>query len=382
MELFKLDPYTFLPEATIDRYSSLIWTERYDDPGEFELRMNDIENAMTFLPINTFISHADTREMMMVETHEIKTDDSGLTTLVIKGSSVINFLRFRSARNERYNNDPGTFVSDQVGALNRAFMHIMGLSSQPEEFSGLYFDYWRRDQLPVKLRYSRRSQFSTTYPGAGIETLYDYIKTIVSIGQVGFASRRPLATDPEEPWGPFKRKIEFFFHDAEIRSLENFANPIVQFDVRAGHFNDASYLWTYDNRYTHIYLFTGVRPEAGVSYIHTADSYSVLPAPNPSDYFNRRVLVKHDSSITDVASARPRMSASAEAEFKISGRTFYFEGGLALNAPYQYGTDYWLGDSVILRGEYGSSITAIVSEFVRTEDKDGDRGFPTFVQRI
>lgn len=69
----------------------------------------------------------------------------------------------------------------------------------------------------------------------------------------------------------------------------------------------------------------------------------------------------------------------AKNQLKRQRRTSLFTGDITPFAEYRYKTHYDLGDTVSLFGDYGQVQKMIVSEYVRTEDAEGDRGYPGLV---
>lgn len=72
----------------IDTYQSLIWTERFDDVGEFELHTSNQPQYLTRLREGQVLSIPQSRRMMVVETIDDKRDG----TLVFKGRSLESVL--------------------------------------------------------------------------------------------------------------------------------------------------------------------------------------------------------------------------------------------------------------------------------------------------
>ena len=56
---------------------SLIWTVRFDEAGEFELKTHDVENGLRDLPLFAIVFIHNDRVMMMVEDHEISGSADG-----------------------------------------------------------------------------------------------------------------------------------------------------------------------------------------------------------------------------------------------------------------------------------------------------------------
>ena len=59
--------------------------------------------------------------------------------------------------------------------------------------------------------------------------------------------------------------------------------------------------------------------------------------------------------------------------------TTSFDGDVASNVQYLYGRDYFLGDLVQIRNEFGMEAVTRVTEVVRSRDESGDSIIPTFV---
>jgi hypothetical protein len=82
----------------IEDISEGLWVERYDTPGEFELKFSPAsKDIINFLPLGTFISHTNTRELMIVEQHEIVELGNGTSTLTVKGRGLTAFFENRIA---------------------------------------------------------------------------------------------------------------------------------------------------------------------------------------------------------------------------------------------------------------------------------------------
>ena len=70
-------------QSLIEGWSSLIWTERFREAGEFELRTPRVAEHFTQMPEGAAISLLDSREVMLVDTHTIEKNEKGESELVI-----------------------------------------------------------------------------------------------------------------------------------------------------------------------------------------------------------------------------------------------------------------------------------------------------------
>lgn len=101
MKLVRLGPaYSteYTPDMLIEGYNSLVWTERYRDFSEFEIKSFDVDRMLTLLPENTLVSHLGTRHVMMVETASIEDVGEGIDArpeITIRGRSAAAILESR-----------------------------------------------------------------------------------------------------------------------------------------------------------------------------------------------------------------------------------------------------------------------------------------------
>ncbi len=70
MELLTLNS-EFQPVKLIDNYESLVWSERYYDSGDFELKSGDIAQAKAAMPLESYVSLRESSVPMVVESYKI-----------------------------------------------------------------------------------------------------------------------------------------------------------------------------------------------------------------------------------------------------------------------------------------------------------------------
>lgn len=85
-ELFTNKPtiYSITNHTTNEGYAkefvgwdSLIWTQRFGEAGDFELKTQDVENGLNALPLFAIVFIKEDNVMMMVEDHDIKGSENG-----------------------------------------------------------------------------------------------------------------------------------------------------------------------------------------------------------------------------------------------------------------------------------------------------------------
>lgn len=96
MDIFVLDE-NLQRVSIIDIYKSFIWTERFNEWGDFELVIHFSQAVRAALPIGTRIAIPYSMRVMTVETQVVDVDDEGNNTITFTGRSLEALLDDRSA---------------------------------------------------------------------------------------------------------------------------------------------------------------------------------------------------------------------------------------------------------------------------------------------
>lgn len=96
MELYILDD-DLRRITVIDKFESLVWTERFQSFGDFELVINYTQSLQTSLQQGTKVIVNKSHRIMVVDQVENVTDNDGKKYLNVKGTSLEKFLRDRVA---------------------------------------------------------------------------------------------------------------------------------------------------------------------------------------------------------------------------------------------------------------------------------------------
>ena len=98
MEIYLLDDNFFEIAPVIDAYKSLIWTERFDKLGDFELVMAPDENLKRYMTEGRLLSITESNRMMVIEKIRETPGDGGEITVTYSGPSFERILDGRVAR--------------------------------------------------------------------------------------------------------------------------------------------------------------------------------------------------------------------------------------------------------------------------------------------
>lgn len=362
MDLMRCKNATWEPDLLIEGWTSLIWTERYRPEGSFEMRSPLALNLREKIPEDSLVCIRQSREMMLVEDWAIDEDGEDGPEWVTTGRSVI--APWTEHRNTTMiTSTPGAasavtsfagdnqWPSSEVVTLLTA--HMTSLYDVREEIPGL------AGTTNLVTHVGTVKTFEHP-PGP----LYDEIWRLLAMEDAGLRSQRPLNATGA---------LGFWLYSGLDRSAQQSTNAQCIFSVTADHIVDPSYLFT-------------LRDYRNVAYVYSPLWNERVYAPGVASSVsgrNRRILYVDASneikSGTDAQKSRKAQQVGLAALAKVNA-TKFFDGQIATTAPQIYGTDYYLGDKVTLLAEYGLSQTMQVGEYVRAEDREGFRAYPTLIQ--
>lgn len=350
MDFFKLSAGpNYTPEDLIEGYDSLIWTERYKEPGDFELKTADIKNMRTLLPVGSLVTHRDTLEACFVESHDVTEQDDGPATLTIKGRSFFSFMEKRIALQAIHS-------LEVAGALR-----TWTLASQTSGSAAKYLiDYIARDgtlhandAIPnLVTTISVNKTMTTSVRAIDRGTLFERVMGILQEDTLGIRFRRP--TPPSVTLG-------LNIYDGEDKTAS------VIFDANLGHFDSINFLNSNANFITAAYGSTKTYAASFTTSAYV--SYTGL---------QRRVILLDASDVNDAPNESQILTSRiASALRNNKNASIVLDGEVSDDIPYVYNVDYSLGDTVLLRSaKYGVEDVAMVTEYIRIDDQTGDKSYP------
>lgn len=402
MDVMRLDPTTFLADDLVEGYSSMIWTERYSTASGFQMKTPKIQDTLTRIPDGSLIALRDSKEVMLVESTAPTENEQGGQELTVTGRSLTSFLEKRFlvgdyqipwAMQREYTvqeaiaiyiwnsivNDTGVDVT-RSGSVYRESLDAIPNVIVTE--SSIVIDAISILDPPDL------SDLQTTQEW-WLESgeLYSRILNMLDTGKLGLRcvrpEQQPLSTENIVSFdsdgyiyrdGADVSELRFDIYNGmnrtETPSLYNPQVPVI-FREDAGHLEDPKYLFSRQN----------YRNVAHISSpLGELDLLSNPDQPSPSG-LNRYGLYVDGGQIDTslIADYDVAILQKGREALKQNSRIALVDGAISTAAPYRYDSDYFLGDSVVVIGEYGIKQDMVVTEYVRTEDFDGERGYPTLV---
>lgn len=355
MEAYTLDPL-LRRVSVIDRFESLIWTERYQSHGDFQMEIESTQATRTQLKEGTLLAMNESHRIMTVETVEDGTDSENRRMLSVKGRSIEAVLLDRVAKNSTADltTSPKWIITDEPANVARKIFHDICVTGVLD----------LSDKIPFIIE-------GTFMPDDTIPEPLDPIT---------------VELDPTTVYGAIADICNFW--NLGFRILRNYDASELYFDVYSGSDRTTAqsvltpviFTPSLDNL-QNTKEFTNIEKTKNVAYVYSPAGFQkVYPVGVDPEIagFERRVLVVNATDITsdnpDVAAALIKRGTEELSKY----RTFKaFDGEISQYSQYKYGTHYNLGDVIEMRNTDGVINNMRVSEQIFVSDRESERSYPT-----
>ena len=362
MELLKLNAEN-QPGPLLEDYDSLIWTERFTGIGDFQLVTGAVDKYKSALPEGTVLTLRESSVPMIVEDHYVERKKNTGAKLFIKGREFTSILDRRVS----------------VQAVSAALADWKVVAKQPSDVA---------HYIIVKICVDGINDAADIFPGSVVQfnTPADYLlgtgpnrEFVVPRGKLlntvldflKAESEADANTVPPSPAVvPHGIRAVRPARGASAITIEIYTgtdrSADVRFDATRDQLDDGSYLFS-------------KRGLANAGYVlgPTAAFKLHKGAAVPTGLDRRVTLVDATGSSMNSADAVKNEGIDA---LNKANETARFNGSLNTDLSlYTYGVDYNLGDIVMMAGDYGLNTRSRVTEYIRSEDAQGSKSYPTLV---
>lgn len=355
MELYTLDPL-LRRERVIDRFESLIWTERFSTYGDFQLDIVSTANNRSIFRSDMLLAMNESHRIMMVESLTNEVNDNGEMILTVKGRSLEAILLDRVAKESLSDltTSPKWVITDPPADVARKIFHdicVLGILNAG-------------DIIPFVIEgtFMPASTIAEPIDPITVEleptNVYDATVDICNVWNLGFRLLRNYDTS----------EIYYDIYAGSNRTTSQTTLAPVVFAPELDNLTNTKELTSTDKAKNVAYVFS----PAGFQMV-----YPVGVDPTVEG-FERRILMVNASDITsenpDVPAALIQRGNEALAENRVYQG---FDGEISQNSQYKYGRDYNLGDVIEVRNTDGVTNNMRVTEQIFVQDREGERAYPT-----
>lgn len=336
--------------AVLDTYESLIWTDRYNSYGDFEMFFAMDESSLQYLKEDNYLWLKDSEHTMIIEDIRIDADTEDGNHLVVTGRSLESILERRIIWGQR------VFTGNLQTAIQMMLNEcIISPSIADRKISNFRF-VASTDPKITSLTIDNQ------YTG---DDLYTVIKSLCEENNIGF---KIILTD--DNW------FEFSLYAGVDRSYDQTENPYVVFSPNFENIINSNY-FSSKASYRNVTLVAG-EGEGTARKTTVVGSGSGL---------NRREVF---TDARDISSETEDGVTLSDTEYYAQLRskglktladhpiTTAFEGEVEVTRLFKYGEDFYIGDIVQIANEYGNEGSAYISELIISRSEEGLSVYPTF----
>lgn len=358
MHIIVLDT-SFKAVHLIDDFKSLIWTDRYQEAGDFELYLAMSPQLLEYIKQDYYLYLRESEHVMIIEHILITTDPENGDYMTVTGRSLEAILDRRIIIGQkRYTGNVQTSVRS---ILNEC---IISPTDTSRKISNFIFKESTDSDI---------TEFTMDAQYTG-DNLYDILCSVCI--NCGFGFKITLNAS---------NQFVFELYKGKNRSYNQTEFPYVIFSPKFENMIDASYIETK-------MLLKTVAWVAGEG--EGSDRKSVLiDANGTSTGLNRRELyvdardlssmlqetdAKHpDGKLTDEEYEETLVNRGIEKLLEATAITS-FEGEVDASRMFTLGKDFFIGDVVQVTDAYGNEGTVVITEIIYSQDETGVSIYPTF----
>ena len=337
----------------IDWYESMIWTERWNDYGDFEMEIQSTPHSRSLFPVGRLLAINNSYRVMQVETAEDHIDETGKNMLHIQGRSLEAILDDRvvmwSLASPKWN-----VLGKPTSVANQMFDRIVRNASinandtipflQPGTLlpSGSFVDgndeiLWEQEP----------------------DSLYRALQSLCKVYDLGFRLVRNF--DQSE--------LYFEVYTGSDRTTGQTIREPVVFAVNMDNIQNTRELVT-------------IEKSKNVAYVVSEHGNRVVYAPGVSSSvsgLDRRVMVIKSNVQADNPNIQSALLVEGRKALRRQSPKSLFDGEVDQRTSYVYGVDYEVGDLIEMRNRDGDAVYYRVSEQVFVADGEGERAYPTMM---
>jgi hypothetical protein len=360
MELYTLDSM-LRRTRVIDKFDSLIWTERWQSTGDFELVIPSESQDRSYLAPGTWLATDVSYRCMKVQNIAKTVDDEGRKKLTIKGPSIEVLMEDRVARltlDDLTTTDIMT-ITDQPADAVRQIFNVVCASGTLDPADIIPY----LTSTPIFPTDGIPEPSTSVVNSYELSSVYEAAKKTCELYDLGFR----LCRDPDS------NMLKFDVYAGSDRTTNQDVLEPVVFSPDFDNLRDTSEL-------------TSTEGVKNIAYVFSPVGYEIVPAPDVDPDiagFERRVLMVRADDIDDVvpADATAKMIQRGLEELSKYRDIRAFDGEISQVSQYQYDSDYYLGDLIEMRGDDGNANFVRVSEQIFVSDAEGLRSYPTFTAK-
>lgn len=358
MEIFVLDE-NFNSIDMIDSFESLIWTERYNGAGNFEIYSPVSESLLNLFLIlqkkmderlDWYVWMRDSGTCMVIEDMEIKTDVENGNRFILSGRGLESILERRIIWEQT--NVSGSLQNGIKKLITDALITPKLAERKIDNF--IFKDSTQESITSLK----NEAQYTGN-------NLYDVIYAICEDQKLGF----DIDLDQNN-------KFTFQLYAGENRSYDQEKNPYIIFSTKFENIATSDYLES-SKTLRNVTLVAGEDEGNSRRTFTVGDARGLKRRELYTDARDIQSELE-DDKVMPPEEYNKLLEQRGKEKLTEHKYTKVFTGEIESTKTFVYGEDFFIGDIVQFVNEYNMESKVRVIEIVRVYDMSGYRVYPTF----
>lgn len=345
----------FIDVDIVDTYKSIIWTDRYNENGDFEICVAMTEKTLDTFQNGFYMKSDISDHVMIIEDLSLQASTENGSFLIITGRSLESILSRRIIwvqtvipKNTSVDNAIKTLVTDAI--INPDI---------PERAISNFIYEDSTDSNVTSLKLDGDIQFTG-------DNLYDAVKKICDMFELGFK----ITLNSSD-------QFVFKIYSGVDRSYRQEALPYVEFSQNFDNLINSDYKLV-TSVYKNVTLVAGEGEGIERKTVSiNSDAYSGMQRREL--YTDARDLsTKVDDGELTPEQYEEVLINRGLAKLTETGVESNFDAEVDHLQPYIYGRDYDMGDVVQFQNQFGLAYAVRVMESIYSESESGIEQYPTF----
>lgn len=349
MEMTLLSP-NHIKLLVIDTKTAMIWTDRYNKCGDFELHFSTKSNIYSYIDKKYYLSFDMSEHRMIVESILISSNAESGDNVKVSGRSLESLLERRIVWGQR--DITGTPHAIIKTLINEAIINPVNTDRRISNF--IFED--STDPAILGLSSVSLQLFGNN--------LYSIICDICKAFGIGFKIT-------------FNSSNQFVFklYIGVDRSQAQFINPYVTFSSENDNIISSQYLTTIVNQRT-VSLVGGEGEGASRKMVSCGSGSGIDRREIFTDAGD--ISSQVDGATLTAEEYNSRLTERGNTDLAQCNEEEMFSGQADATRSYIYGIDFSMGDIVQTADNYGHSGRSMITEFIISSGQSGLMMYPTF----
>lgn len=353
MEILVLDE-NFVSIALVDEFESLIWTDRYQAYGDFELYLPMDIRYVDIFKKDYYLWIKESPHVMIIDKIQINSDIDLGVHLTVTGKSLESILTRRIIWEQtRFQTKIDTAIKQMIeDAIINPSLDIRKIPNfvyQTSSDSTI-------DEITIDKQYTGTN-------------LYEAVVELCKLNGIGF---KITLTDSND--------FVFQLYNGADRSYEQLKNPYVIFSPKFDNLISSEYFETNENE-------KNVALVAAENEGHGRRTYTIGEVSGlhrREMYVDARDIQSEETDENGNTTQIPddeymeKLKKRGEEKMLPYKSETVFTGESETLRSFKYGTDFFMGDIVQVEDGYGHTNRARIIEFIFSQSEEGLQFYPTF----